>query len=172
MSARASTIYAADISYGAPPFRRGNWAARLPAIDADVALLEKHFAVQGDQKFIPNDAVKRATNPTPRPVIDAKHIAPQSFHRGSDLPLAISTPATVTEAILWYRHVNHGERWLSTPMQSAAGSHTAAIPAAYTNSPFPLQYYFELRTATSATLHPPFNPTWSNQPYYAIDKRT
>jgi len=172
MSARASTIYATDISYGAPPFRRGNWAARLPAIEADVALLEKHFAVIGDQKFIPNDAVKRATNPTPRPTIDAKHVVPTAFHPGSDLPLAISAPATVTSAILWYRHVNHGERWLSTPMQSAAGSHSAAIPAAYTNSPFPLQYYFELRTASAATLHPPFNPTWSNQPYYAIHKRT
>jgi len=57
-------------------------------------------------------------------------------------------------------------------MDEHPGTYSAAIPAAYTASPYPLQYYFELRTATSATLHPPFNPTWSNQPYYAIHKRT
>jgi hypothetical protein len=83
----------------------------------------------------------------------------------------VNTPLGSTEAILWYRHVNHGERWVSTPMQHAANTHTAAIPAAYTNSPYPLQYYFELRTATTATLHPAFNPTLSNQPYYAIHLR-
>jgi hypothetical protein len=57
-------------------------------------------------------------------------------------------------------------------MQHSAGSHSAAIPADYTNSLYPLQYYFELRTASAATLHPPLNSTWSNQPYYAIYKRT
>ncbi len=110
--------------------------------------------------------------PPPRPALAAKHIAPASFHPGSELALAITTPPTVTEAILWYRHVNHGERWLSTPMQRAAATHAAAIPAAYTQSPYPLQYYFELHTATAATLHPAFNPTLSNQPYYAIHLRT
>jgi hypothetical protein len=99
------------------------------------------------------------------------HNAPESFHPGSKLILAIAAPATVTDTILWYRHVNHGERWLSTPMQQTGATHTAAISAAYSDSPYPLQYYFELHTATAATLHPAFNPTLSNQPYYAIQKR-
>ena len=56
-------------------------------------------------------------------------------------------------------------------MQHTNLTHTAPIPAAYTDSPYPLQYYFELRTATSATLHPAFNPTLSNQPYFAVHLR-
>lgn len=172
MSARASKVYATDVSYGSTPFRRGHWADRLSLIDADVALLEKHFAVTSDQKFIPNDALDRADAPIPRLNIDGKHTAPTSFHPGAALDLAIAAPPAVTSAILWYRHVNHGERWLSTPMQRSATTHTAAIPAIYTDSPFPLQYYFELHTATAATLHPALNKTFSNQPYYAIDKRT
>jgi hypothetical protein len=56
-------------------------------------------------------------------------------------------------------------------MQKTGSSHTAAIPAAYTASPYPLQYYFELHTADAATLYPPLNPTLSNQPYYAIHRR-
>jgi hypothetical protein len=105
-------------------------------------------------------------------MLDVRHAQPESFHPGTDLTLALATPPAVTEAVLWYRHVNHGERWLSTPMKNSAAPFAAVIPAAYTDSPYPLQYYFELHTPVSATLHPPFNSTWSNQPYYAIHKRT
>jgi hypothetical protein len=64
--------------------------------------------------------------------------------------------------------VNQGERWLSASMQKSANAYSFSVPASYTNSPYPLQYYFELHTADAATLHPLFNPTLSNQPYYAI----
>jgi hypothetical protein len=171
MAARAKTVYSSDISYGSSPNRRGHWADRLPAIDADVAALEKHFAERTTQKSSAQAAIQRVTTPSPRPVIAAIHKAPKSFHPGNELALTISTPASVTEAILWYRHVNHGERWLSTPMKVTGAAHTAAIPAAYTDSPYPLQYYFELHSAAAATLHPAFNPTLSNQPYYAIHLR-
>jgi hypothetical protein len=170
MSTRAKTVYASDISYGSTSFRRGHWADRLAAIDTDIVALEKRYGVKpGVPQFFDMQLVPPSR---PRPTLSAKHTAPTSFQPGSDLALTITTPTTVTEAILWYRHVNHGERWLSTPMQKVLSSHKAAIPATYTNSPYPLQYYFELRTATSATLHPPFNPTWSNQPYYAVHLRT
>jgi hypothetical protein len=39
-------------------------------------------------------------------------------------------------------------------------------------TPYPLQYYFEFRTADAATLHPPFNPTFSNKPYYVNTSAT
>jgi hypothetical protein len=41
----------------------------------------------------------------------------------------------------------------------------AVIPAAYTQSPFPLQYYFEL---DSSAVYPGFNETLSNQPYFVV----
>ena len=171
MAARAKNVYVSDISYGSSPFRRGHWADRLPAIDADVAALEKHFAESTAPKASASAAIQQASAPSLRIAITAKHTPPESFHPGSDLALTIATPPSVTQAILWYRHVNHGERWLSIPMQRSGATHTAAILAAYTDSPYPLQYYFELRTATSATLHPAFNPTLSNQPYYAVHVR-
>ncbi|MFL6602533.1 MAG: hypothetical protein ACJ8R9_14525 [Steroidobacteraceae bacterium] len=170
-SARAKSVYAADVSYGRPAFRRGNWADRLPDIDTDLATLEQSFA-SAPAKAASAAASLRRAEPAPRLTIDAHHSPADSFHPGSDLVLTISTPPTVTDAALWYRHVNHGERWRSVSMQHSAGSHSAAIPADYTNSLYPLQYYFELRTASDASLHPPFNSTWSNQPYYAIHKRT
>jgi hypothetical protein len=57
-------------------------------------------------------------------------------------------------------------------MQGDHGSYSAAIPAEYTDSVYPLQYYFELRgEAGKASFHPAFNATLSNQPYYAVSKR-
>jgi hypothetical protein len=64
--------------------------------------------------------------------------------------------------------VNHGERWNSIPMQKLGNSYRGSVPANYTNSPYPMQYYFELHTKDAATLHPPLNPTLSNQPYYSV----
>ena len=87
------------------------------------------------------------------------------------LKLTVSAPSSVTQAVLWYRHVNHGERWLSEPMQRSGAGFAAAVPGEYTGSPYPMQYYFELRTATAATLDPPLNATLSNQPYYALQRR-
>jgi hypothetical protein len=42
------------------------------------------------------------------------------------------------------------------------------IASPESNSPFPLQYYFELRSSTAAWFHPAFNSPLSNQPYYAV----
>ena len=176
-SMRAKSVYASDISYGRPDFRRGDWSARLAAIDADLAALEQSFASTVAITSGPPEGLPKAHSPVPRPTIDARHTPADSFHPGSALQVVIGTyPAAVSKAILWYRHVTHGERWRSVEMQTtesrAGGRYVASIPADYTNSPYPLQYYFEVRTANATTLHPPFNSTWSNQPYYAIHKRT
>jgi hypothetical protein len=57
-------------------------------------------------------------------------------------------------------------------MKREQGVFRSAIPAEYTRSLFPVQYYFELHKANSASLFPAFNATLSNQPYYAIAKRS
>ena len=168
MGARADKIYIADISYGDIPIRRGNWAGRQPEIDGELAALEKHFGGKAVQQVSAEKAIQQAIKVSPRPTVDVEHSVPDKFQAGSDLHLTMITPAGVTESILWYRHVNHGERWVSAPMQKIGTAHSAYIPGSYTNSPYPLQYYFELHTTEAATLHPPFNPTFSNQPYYVV----
>ena len=74
---------------------------------------------------------------------------------------------------LYYRHVNQGERWLSAEMERSHDGYSAAIAGDYTNSVYPLQYYFVLQRGTdSAWFFPAFNASLSNQPYYAIAKRS
>ena len=54
-------------------------------------------------------------------------------------------------------------------MNGANGTWRSNIPGGYTGSPFPLQYYFEVRSASgSAWLHPGFAPDLANQPYFVL----
>jgi len=83
-------------------------------------------------------------------------------------------PKSVT---LWYRHVNQGERWRSLPMAPTAKKKgefdhpwAANIPGDYTQSPYPLQYYYEIDTGGPLTsLQPGINGHFA--PYVTIDKR-
>ena len=73
---------------------------------------------------------------------------------------------------LHYRHVNQGERWLREEMQENRVVFTAVIPPEYTQSPYSLQYRFELHAKSGAAwFAPAFNATLSNQPYYAVMRR-
>jgi hypothetical protein len=55
-------------------------------------------------------------------------------------------------------------------MQWQSGRFVATIPGDYTQSPYPLQYYFELHSKTAgAFLYPGLVlPSLSNQPYYVV----
>ena len=70
---------------------------------------------------------------------------------------------------LHYRIVNHAERWKSADMLAAGGSWRGQIPADYTHSPYPLQYYFVLTDAAGrAWMYPGFTSDLSNQPYVVL----
>lgn len=178
MAERASKVYVADISYGNIPLRRGNWMDRLPAIDSDLDSMQKSLAsppAASAASANAERAIKAATTPPQRVADTARHTPSTAFRPGKPLAVTLQAASGSTAAAsarLHYRHVNQGERWLSIDMQSGAGGYTASIPGEYTDSPYPLEYYFELRNGSGAAwMHPAFNSTLSNQPYYAIAKR-
>ena len=168
MAQRTSRVYASDISYGQIGIRRGHWSHRLPFIEQEFVALEQHFAVQRPQTASASAALEHLARTPARPSLLVKHEPPASFHPGEDLALSLAGPPPVTSVTLWYRHVNQGERWLSAPMPRSGNTCSATIPGSYSGSPYPLQYYFELRTAETATLHPVLNATLSNEPYFAL----
>ncbi len=56
-------------------------------------------------------------------------------------------------------------------MQSDGRIWRAAIPSEYTQSPYPLQYYFEMRVAPeSAVLYPGLGKELTGQPYFVVRK--
>jgi hypothetical protein len=163
-AALAKDEYVADITVGEQPWLRGHWQDRLPAIDADIAALEKKLP---DAK--PSDhprlaaAIAEVLSRRSRPQTAVRHTPPASFRPKQ--PLSLKATADASSGKLYYRHVNQAERWQTIDLKDGA----ATIPASYTDSPYPLQYYFEFRASPDkAALHPGFAPDLANQPYFVV----
>jgi hypothetical protein len=180
MAAQAATIYRADISYGSVAMRRGHWSDRLAAIDRDLGAATDHVR-SAQQPGEPTQSTRRsiqaAIDRPVRPSIECTHLPPVNFIPGVAVVVSLgilqslgaSAPASL---ILHYRHVDQAERWKAAEMQRDDHGFWASIPAEYTQSPYPLQYYFELRGQNGAAwMHPGFNATLSNQPYFVIDRK-
>jgi hypothetical protein len=178
MAQRAQKVYRSNITYGRAPIRQGHWIDRLPNIDKDADALRA--ALQSQPSTPPENAqqaIRAAMQRSRRPSVDCSHTPEPRFQPGKPLEITLHVPrlhadALPSSALLHYRHVNQAERWRSIEMEQAHSAFRSAIPGEYTNSAFPLQYYFELRRGNSeAWFYPAFNSTWSNQPYFAIYKR-
>jgi hypothetical protein len=174
MADRANKVYLPDITYGNIPMRRGNWSARMAGIDMDIAAMEKKLeAPPTGSTQNAASAIRAATGKPSRPSAPCVHTPPSSFHPGQPLSLSLSASGHSGAVHLYYRHVNQGERWVSMEMQRSHNGYGAAIPGNYTNSVYPLQYYFVLgRGSEAAWFFPAFNASLSNQPYYAIAERS
>jgi len=169
LAEKAKGVYVLDITFGELPWLRGHWLDRLPAIDADIVLLEKRLL---SAKTIDDPKVKaaiaEATGRPKRPSAVMRHRAPDHFQRQQPLVLELTAPV-LASARLHYRHVNQAERWQSAVMDRQGPVYVAAIPTAYTDSPYPLQYYFELKSAPDrAWLYPGFPSDLAGPPYYAV----
>jgi hypothetical protein len=165
MAEGARASYPADITFGELPWLRGHWLDRLPAIDADIALIEKRLesAKASDDPKV-KAAIAEALGRPQRLSAPVRHMPPAHFQPKQPLVISIAIPGNANVR-LWYRHVNQAERWQSAAMEQ----NSAAIPASYTDSPYALQYYFEVRTGPErAWLYPGFAPDLANQPYFVV----
>jgi hypothetical protein len=171
MAEGARSAYPPDVTFGELPWLRGHWLDRLPAIDADIALIEKGLSAakpSDDPKV--KAAIAEALGRPQRPSAPVRHLPPGRFQPKQPLAVSIALPGNA-EVRLWYRHINQAERWQSAVMERNGTGRTWTIPASYTDSPYSLQYYFELRSAPGvAWLYPGFAPDLGNQPYFAVKR--
>ena len=107
-----------------------------------------------------------------RPAVNAAHEPPAAFHRGQPVALTLAFPPDQTQAAvrLFYRRVNQAETWRVAPMQLADGGiWRAGIPGDYSDSAYPLQYYFEPTDAAGVPwLYPGLGNALARQPYYVL----
>jgi hypothetical protein len=171
--------YVADMTYGEESFQRGHWSDRLAAIDQDIAAMEQKVTPQAAAAagpLVPSEkiaAIIAAVLGRPkRPTGNVVHTPPPSFSRGQLVPLKLeSTGGDIrAKAVrLFYRHVDQAESWHAASMQVQPDLVEGIIPADYTDSPYPLQYYFELTNASAQTwLYPGLGPTLTDQPYFVL----
>jgi hypothetical protein len=170
MANAAKGVYVADIAYGPQEHLRGHWLDRLPAIDADIADMERQQATGARSDA--GAAIAAALARPARPHLACRHTPPARFVPGEPLELALSFgQADGREVLLQYRHVNQAEPWQNTPMNWRDQAYRASIAADYTRSPYPLQYYFEVREEAARTLYPGFGASLAGQPYFAVHRR-
>jgi len=165
---RTKGVYAPDLSVSDRFTERGQWSNRLADIDADIAALEAKLpaAAAGTDSNLLKAMIEVVTVRKP---LAATHTPPGGLTPKQALTLDIAAAGQFSMARLWYRHVNHAERWVSAEMTDNSGTYHASIPAQYTDSPYPLQYYFEFRAAPDeAWLHPGFDEALLNQPYAVL----
>lgn len=166
--------YMADITYGPRPYERGHWLDRLPAMDEDIAkMASKLESAQGggESSAQARAAIQEALGRPKRTVLPCAHTPAKSFDPGKDLEIALSVAQLegVASVRMYYRHVNQAEHYESAEMQNRGGEFRATIPALYTATKYPLQYYFELRRGPAdAWLYPGFNAERTNQPYFVV----
>jgi hypothetical protein len=176
---RAKSPYLPDITYGPEFFQRGQWLDRLPAIDRDTADLEKLLKQPpADGQKTDASVIKLAmqvvlnqSQADEPPALTDLHTPPASFQRAKPLSVVARTGGSVPIAGLHlrYRHVNQAELWQSIEMQHTGDDCQAVIAAEYTDSPFPLQYYFQIQTGSGkAWFYPGLEHRWQGQPYYFV----
>jgi hypothetical protein len=183
----AKNAYRSDITFGPEYFQHGHWQDRLAAWDDDIGDMEAILArpagnnaaaLKADPKLVERamNAVHESPQRASLPSLEDFHHPPASFKRGQ--PLAIVAQAPKARGVrLRYRRVNQAELWQEVEMGQVGKDFHAEIPAEYTDSPFPLQYHFQIRASDSAlrtarsglcSLYPGLRPGWHGQPYFVV----
>lgn len=157
----SADVYTPDVTAGEHTWLRGHWSNRLAAIDEDIALM----AARARGAALTESPSKAF--PVPRNRARGR----EARHTISAARLVELDPARMqlASARLYYRHVTQAERWQSLEMRAEGGRYRAQIPEGY-RAPYPLQYYFELRTGDEAWLYPGLGADLAQQPYSVFEK--
>jgi hypothetical protein len=170
-------VYVSDITFGTGPHQRGQWLDRLAAIDDDIREMQKKL------ESAPSAVAKQASIPLSdliapgkRVSLDVHHAPATNFVPGQPLQVTLTVPQHAPHGLqirLYYRHVNQAERYQSAELQAQGSRFSATIPAAYTDSKYPLQYYFQLRsTADNVWMFPGLGNELRQQPYFVVRSRS
>jgi hypothetical protein len=170
----AERYYMSDITVGEQGSLRGHWSDRLAEIDRDIARLTTKLnnGRPGESSTTVSAAIKEVLTDQRRFIPACRHQPPARFtkRRPLALELLVDRPTTtsITSVILYYRHVNQAERFSSMPMRFQGDRYHAAIPDTYTDSPYPLQYYFEIKGAKEQAIYPGLSRDLTQQPYFVV----
>jgi hypothetical protein len=176
MAEGAKAIYVLDISFGDRPNIRGHWIDRLVEIDGDIDDMQKKVGedktgenAKVDPKII-RQAIQEVKERPDRIFATCRHTAAKVFRPGKPIPidLEINEPS-VRGVNLYYRRVNQAIDWQVQPMKLKKGRYMATIPAAYTKTRYPMEYYFGIDLGKDGqAIYPGLDSNLSNMPYFVL----
>ena len=177
IAATATGAYVENLTFGEEPQKRGHWSDRLAAIEADLGDMEKVLAELGTGAFAAEEGptwdsicIRGLAGPQPpRPRCD--HLPSASFRPGESvaIELTVEEKAALKSVRLHCRRVNQAEVYRVAEMTLQDGRYRHEIPAGYSESPFPLIYFFQVQDNQGhGWLVPGLAPDFSNQPYFVV----
>jgi hypothetical protein len=114
-------------------------------------------------------AIQAALGRPRREPLTLRHAPAAHFRPGQPLEIELAAGRSFAFVRMYYRHVTHEQRYQTADMEALGSRYRATIPAAYTASPYPLQYYFELKeNPATAWQYPGFSAGLANQPYFVV----
>lgn len=176
----ARGVYSEDVAFGLARHLRGHWADRLVAIDQDLADMESKWQEESSAAPVSENEdltlawiedVHGIHAESKEPSPQCHHLPPGSFGRGEPVAIEIAVEAgyQLALACLHYRHVNQADDEQREEMSMMGDRCRSVIPAEYTDSPYPLMYYFELHGLRgNAWLYPGLDANLANQPYFVV----
>lgn len=166
-------VYVEELGFGHWPHISGHWKDRLPAIKADLNVMEeilKDKIVDSMQKSIfPSPSSEDWLQPR-RQMPSCVHEVPEKFYPGMNLEIKLIPEGPVIQSVkLHYRHVNQAEEYNIESMRKENGVWQFNIPASFTDSEYHLMYFFEIIDSNkNAWIFPGFDGDLANQPYYHV----
>jgi hypothetical protein len=165
-------VYSDDITFGYVSFMRGHWADRLPGIEEDIRNMENQIHLASIN--VSSKEIEKAKNWLLNQQMELpayNHIPPKSFERGQGVQISLSIQDNPSDyqVYLKYRHANQADSYQAIKMVRDAELFTADIPASYTDSAYPMIYFFEFENdEKQKRICPGFDKNLSNQPYFSI----
>jgi hypothetical protein len=168
-------VYLPDITYGPHSWLRGRWDDRLPAIDQDISDMEALVAegrlTRPGASPLATRQIQLALSWSASQRLSGRHVPPARFARGEDIEISVAQLGASRRAVrLHYRHVNQAESWHSSDMTWRDGEYRACIPGAYTDTRYPIAYYFEFESDGIASFYPGIAEDLSNCPYFFVSE--
>ncbi len=179
MAEEAKSIYVQDISFGELWQLRGHWANRIPAMDVDIANMKKVLEMDTLKKnpSIKNDLINTAIqfvdHPPSRPMITCEHQPAELFQPGEVIQIAVKPEGNrIKNVLLYYRHVNQAVDWQRTRMEVNGDQYRAEIPSDYTETRYPISYYFAFDMGEHGiALYPGLDQHMIRMPYYVVRQK-
>ena len=167
--------YLPDLTYGPQRWLRGRWDDRLPAINQDIDDMRsiliknknKYKKIKRDLELI--DYIKNWNNDQN---ILVNHLPPKHYIKGENISLLCKLDINKKlSGYINFREVNQSKKWRRKKLTKSKDIYYSVIPKRFTNTQYPIQYYFEFTNKKYSSFSPGFNKFLSNQPYYLLRQK-
>ena len=178
MAEDAKLVYVEDVSFGDWETQSGHWMNRIPRIDADIFDMKAELAKVANKinnSSLPDNvssAIQRVKSSAKLPNMMGQHTPAENFQPGKSIKIELKLAGEAERVNLHYRHVNQAVAWQVIAMDKKGDECQAVIPAEYTQTRYPMEYYFSIDMGEAGkAIYPGLDENLAGIPYYVLHQK-